>query len=58
MKLRNSWDSRNAITAQLSKLLAFCGIYVDKPVHISNAEPLDAIRRVELPLRTQTVIIC
>ena len=54
MKLGDSRYRSNAITSQLSELLALGRVDVDKAIHISNAEALNAIARTLLPLSTET----
>lgn len=50
MEVSDSWDSRDAVSAQLRKLLAICGVHVDETVHITDDELLNAVLRALLPL--------
>lgn len=57
MELRNSWYSCDTITTQLGELFTLRCVYVDKAIHVADAEALDAVLWVELPLCTQTVFV-
>jgi len=50
MKLGHRRHSRNALAAQLRQLLAFCGVDIDEAVHVADAEALDVVLGVLLPL--------
>lgn len=50
MKLRNGGHGRDALAAQLRHLLASPRVHVDEAVHVADAEALDAVRGLQLPL--------
>ena len=54
VKLCNSRHGRDAISAQLRELLTFGGVDIDKAVHVPNAEAVDAVAGVLLPLCAET----
>lgn len=54
VKLRNSRHGSDARSTQLSQLLASGGVNIDKTIHVADAEPLDIVRRVKLPLSAET----
>lgn len=56
MELRNSRHSSDAITPELGQLLPLGGVDIDEAVHVADAEPVDVVPRVELPLRSETFI--
>lgn len=56
MEDSHSRDSGNTVTSQLRELLPISTIYVDKAVHVSNAEALDGVLRRELPLGTESIL--
>lgn len=49
MKLRHGRHGGDAITAQLRQLLAVGGVYVDKAIHVANAEALHGVGGCLLP---------
>lgn len=56
MKLRHRRHSRDALAPQLSQLLSFRRVDVDEAVHVADAEALDGVRGVELPLCAEAVL--
>lgn len=55
MKLRNGRHGRDAFTAQLSELFSLGGVDIDETIHVADAEFLDAVWRMELPLWSKTM---
>ena len=55
MELRYSRHSSNdTVTAKLSKLLAVGAIYIDEAIHITDAEAMDGVWRMALPLSSES----
>lgn len=54
MELRDRRHGRDAIATQLSQLLPFRGVDVDEAVHVPDAEALDAVAGMLLPLCSKT----
>lgn len=54
MELRDRRHGRDAIATQLRQLLPFRGVDVDEAVHVPDAEALDAVAGMLLPLRSKT----
>jgi len=54
MKLRNRRHSRNPLAPQLRQLLALCCVDIDEAVHVADAEALDVVLGVLLPLCSET----
>jgi hypothetical protein len=57
MKLRHRRHSRDAVATQLRQLLALGRVDIHEAVHVADAEALDAVLRVELPLGAETIVI-
>lgn len=56
MKLRHGRHRRDALPSQLCQLLPFGCVNVDEAVHVADAETLDRVWGVELPLGAETVL--
>lgn len=54
MELGDGRNGRDALASQLRKLLTFRCVHIDKAIHVTYAEPLDAILRKLLPLGSKT----
>ena len=54
MELRYRWHSRDAIPAQLRQLIPLGGVDVYEPVHVADAETVNGIWRMALPLGSKT----
>jgi hypothetical protein len=52
METRHCWHGGDAVASELRKLLTLCCVNVDKAVHVADAETLDTILGVFLPLRS------
>lgn len=50
MEFGDSWDGCYTFASQLSKLLSIRRVNIDKSVHITNTEPLNAVLWELLPL--------
>jgi len=50
MELRDGWNGGDAFAAQLRELLSLRCVYVHEAVHVADAEALDAVLGVLLPL--------
>lgn len=55
MELRDGRHSADALAAELGDLLPFARVDVDEAIHVADAEALDAVLRLQLPLSSQTV---
>ena len=55
MENRNSWNSGDPLSSQLGELHAIGAVHVDKSVHVSNAEFLNGILWISLPLWSQSI---
>jgi hypothetical protein len=56
MKLRHGRHRRDALPSQLCQLLPFGCVNVDEAVHVADAETLDRVWGVKLPLGAETVL--
>ena len=56
MEFRNGGHSSDTVTTQLCQLLALRGVDIDETVHISDAEALDVVLWVLLPLGAESVV--
>jgi hypothetical protein len=50
MEFGYRWHRRDAVASKLCQLLSFGRVDIDEAVHVTNAEPLNAILRKLLPL--------
>lgn len=57
MEFSNSRDRSNSLASQLSQGFAFGIININKSIHITDAKPMNRIRRMELPLGSKTGLI-
>lgn len=53
MELGDRRHSGDALAAQLSELLSFGGVDVDEAVHVPDAETVDRVGWVALPLGSE-----
>ena len=53
MELCYGRDGSDAIAAELSKLLATGAVYVDEAIHVADAETVDGVWWMALPLGTE-----
>ena len=58
MELRHRWYGCDPFSTQLRQLISVCGVDVYKPVHVTDAEAVDGIWRMTLPLRSKTGGLC
>jgi hypothetical protein len=56
MEDRNGRDGGNGVAPKLRQLITGTTIYVDKAIHVSDAESLYMRLGVQLPLRAKTAI--
>ena len=56
MELSHGRHGGDAFAAQLRQLLSVGGVDVDEAVHVADAEAVDRIGRVELPLGAETAV--
>lgn len=54
MELGHSRHGSDAFAAQLRQLVSVCGVDIDKAIHVTDAEAMDGVGRVELPLGPET----
>jgi len=54
--LRHGRHRRDALPSQVCQLLSFGCVNVDEAVHVADAETLDRVWGVELPLGAETVL--
>ena len=55
MELSDSRHSRDGVASQLRELLAAGAVYIDKTVHVANAETVDRVGGMALPLGSESV---
>lgn len=56
VELRNSRHSRDIGASKLRNLDAVASVDIDKAVHVTNAQTLDTVLRLLMPLGFETVI--
>jgi hypothetical protein len=54
MKLCDRRHSRDPLAPELRQLFPFCGVDIHEAIHITNAEPIDAVLGRLLPLCSET----
>lgn len=56
MELSDGRNGGDAVAAKLCQLLAFRSVDVNETIHVANAEPLDGVGRLCLPLSTKATM--